>query len=246
MALTGVAAAATSTITMAPLKDVSNTNGTWSDKTVVDSTNNAFISPENGWGGDVYTYTFNTPIELNNAKDTFIFSYDIGNTDTGNFVLTLSFIGTDENGTNVVLSSGKGGFSDLPQGTNAAYGEIGEGITGFAFKESSAQGDHIHHFGSAGNISGSLPTNATTSLTGTVAWNATAQKFQLNFLGKTVDMGTSFTATDMVITTIADEGTSGTLSNISLKATTVPEPTTATLSLLALVGLAARRRRASR
>ena len=44
-----------------------------------------------------------------------------------------------------------------------------------------------------------------------------------------------------LLTTVGGSSTNSTLSNMSIKA--IPEPATATLSLLALAGLAARRRR---
>ena len=149
----------------------------------------------------------------------------------------------------MVLATGKSGCSGYAQGVSADYKAIETGKTGFAFESSNPQGSNIQKLGTANNIAGALPKSNATTLTGLIAWNEVAEQFQLTFSTnatnseKVINLGSSFTTTSMVVTSFADTGTSGTLSDISLKVTSVPEPTTATLSLLALAGLAARRRR---
>ena len=60
-----------------------------------------------------------------------------------------------------------------------------------------------------------------------------------------INLGNKVDVSKLVITYAGDSAhcNIGTLSNIKLTANLVPEPTTATLSLLALAGLASRRRR---
>ncbi len=251
MALAGVAVGETYTIT--PLTDSSKAYGTWSSDVYVDYNGNAYTTPRTGWAGTSSTYTFGAPIVLSHKEDSLVFSYDITNDNTGNYSLTLAFIGTDQNNADVVVGTGKSGYTTFAQGTSAAYSTLADGKTGFVFETSSLQGDHIQRLGTANNISGSLPKNAKTTLTGTIAWSDEVEKFQLTFSTsatstvKVIDLGTSFTAESLVITSFANTDTAthtcGSLSNISMVVTSVPEPATATLSLLALAGLAARRRR---
>ncbi len=94
--------------------------------------------------------------------------------------------------------------------------------------------------------------NETNTVTFTVAYDSAKSEFvgTLTYDGasKSVDLGDSFAVNAITATFDGDRGYLGYVNDIKLTVSTVPppavpEPTTATLSLLALAGLAARRRR---
>lgn len=87
----------------------------------------------------------------------------------------------------------------------------------------------------------------TNDVTFTVAYNTTLSQFvgTLAYDGYTakIDLGETFSVNAITATFDGNSSFVGHVNDIQLKVTTVPEPTTATLSLLALAGLASRRRR---
>lgn len=85
------------------------------------------------------------------------------------------------------------------------------------------------------------------TFTTSVEWDTTKSQFVADVkLGNTslisYNLGESYTLDKLIFSMDCDDGTQ-TVSGVSVVANIVPEPTTATLSLLALAGLAARRRR---
>ena len=92
-------------------------------------------------------------------------------------------------------------------------------------------------------------TTVSHNITETIAWDNTEQKFVATIsidgeVAKTQILGDSYTLEKISVTTAGnnvDWRSQPLFSNMQLKV--IPEPTTATLSLLALAGLAARRRR---
>ena len=80
-----------------------------------------------------------------------------------------------------------------------------------------------------------------------MAYNTTLSQFvgTLAYDGYTakIDLGETFSVNAITATFDGDSSFVGHVNDIQLKVTTIPEPTTATLSLLALAGLASRRRR---
>ena len=87
----------------------------------------------------------------------------------------------------------------------------------------------------------------TNDVTFTVAYNTTLSQFvgTLAYDGYTakINLGETFSVNAITATFDGDGSFVGHVNDIQLKVTTIPEPATATLSLLALAGLAARRRR---
>ena len=96
-----------------------------------------------------------------------------------------------------------------------------------------------------------LAVNTAITLSGTVAWNGEAGSYMMSLSDgtSTVDWNLRTTSFDITGVGFYGDGANNnnvTFSNLSVTATNVtliPEPATATLSLLALAGLAARRRR---
>lgn len=86
-----------------------------------------------------------------------------------------------------------------------------------------------------------VTTNSTDTLSSFTGYQGSAVKlgFSITAVGSTLDTG------DGIYTTSALNGwqTGNYMPNVSISVTATPEPTTATLSLLALAGLCARRRR---
>ncbi|MBQ7022162.1 MAG: PEP-CTERM sorting domain-containing protein [Akkermansia sp.] len=249
--LAGVTTA--SPITIAPLQDSTSTYGSWGTTTngTIDGTADTY-TPVSGkkWGGVVDTYTLTDAIVLQNVGDTFEFSYKFTNTagdsNKGDYALTLSLVGASN-----VIATGHGGYSQYSQGAQVAYTAHND-KSGFIFKDGNHSTD-ICEITSFYNISGAVPFNTPATLSGSIAWNETANQFQLTFSSDAtgagsldpINLGTKVDVTKLVISYAGDTGHSdvGNISEIKLIANLVPEPTTATLSLLALAGLAARRRR---
>lgn len=246
MALAGVAMG--DTYSLRPLADKGERHGDWDLLNRIDANNEAYLTPRIE-EGVVCTYNFYNPIVLKQKGDSLTFTYDYRNQD-GDFALTLSFLGINSNGDKAVIATGHGGYKELSADAQAAYANVEVGKTGFVFAENSLHDDFIQVLGNQNNIVGGAPAFYTTTLTGVIAWSDTANQFQLTLSSdKTsntiipINLGSSFTATDMVITSAGRDESLGKISKINLMVNIVPEPTTATLSLLALAGLAARRRR---
>ena len=89
--------------------------------------------------------------------------------------------------------------------------------------------------------------NTPLTLTTEIAWSAEKSQFVATVsygadktILNTYDLGKSYSLDKLVFSM---DGGSQKVSNLKIITNTIPEPTTATLSLLALAGLAARRRR---
>ena len=258
-ALSGVAAA--DTIELTPFKDSGEgVNGTWSGAGTVSATDDKYTPPYN-WSGSIATYALKESITLSNTTDTLSFSYKYTQTQANN-VLTVSFVGASD-----VLVTGKGRF-DWAQGVQAVYAEH-ENAEGFALASTNNTKIKVLASTSSDNISSGAPRNSAVTISGDIAWNTEEDQFILTFssssasaspaslsvaLGKTFDVNkivisSSGSSTHNIGTTESpnEVDNKAYLSALSLSATTtpvaVPEPTTATLSLLALAGLVMRRRR---
>ncbi len=256
-ALSGVAAA--DTIELTPFKDSGEeVNGIWSGAGTVSATDDKYTPPYN-WSGSIATYALKESITLSNTTDTLSFSYKYTQTQANN-VLTVSFVGASD-----VLVTGKGRF-DWAQGVQAVYAEH-EDAEGFALASTNNAKIKVLDSTSSDNISGGAPRGSAVTISGDIAWNTEEDQFKLTFSSSSasaaslsVALGKTFDVNKIVISSSGssthDIGTAESpnvvdnkayLSALSLSATTtpvaVPEPTTATLSLLALAGLVMRRRR---
>ena len=253
MALVGVAAADT-VITGADLTwDISAPN---KDCTTVDSGNLTYSlnTNVNGWwvNGPTGTLTQSITLGLNQVLE-FSYSCDFS---ASNSVLTLALA---NNSGAVVM--GKTYNNEVRLGTTT---ETGDAVArGYAFANTNNSGavanitsytalkDGVGE--NANNVTFDVNSGSTVNtndVTFTVAYNTTLSQFvgTLAYDGYTaeINLGEAFSVDAITATFDGTGGFVGHVNDIQLKVTTVPEPTTATLSLLALAGLASHRRRASR
>ena len=250
MALVGVAAADT-VITGADLTwDVSAPN---KDCTTVNSGDLTYSlnTNVNGWwvNGPTGTLTQSITLGLNQVLE-FSYSCDFS---SSNSILTLAL--ANNNGAVVM---GKTYNDEVRLGTTT---ETGDAVArGYAFANTNNSGavanitsytalkDGVGE--NANNVTfdvNSGTTVNTNDVTFTVAYNTTLSQFvgTLAYDGYTaeINLGEAFSVDAITATFDGTGGFVGHVNDIQLKVTTVPEPTTATLSLLALAGLASRRRR---
>lgn len=246
MTLAGVAFAES---TISPLTDA--TAGSWTHSNKNTITDGVLFGDPN-WQVDPSIYTLTSEITLG-QDDVFSFSFDATNNGTGNGVLTLAFVGTQK-----AIVVGHGTY-DKPAD------EIQLGITdeltaqGYVFANTNPTDDV--QLTALTTLSGGMPKGGVTStISGSIAWDGDSYAITINSSAVesavSYDLGiTSFDVSQLVVTieggatpTASDDAwKTATMSNltISVASTTpaVPEPATATLSLLALAGLASRRRR---
>ncbi|MBQ8516542.1 MAG: PEP-CTERM sorting domain-containing protein [Akkermansia sp.] len=237
MALAGVAVGEMYTVT--PLTestgwtDVSLRNrATW---THVDGT---LTLDNSNWGQAVSTYDLSTDIA---APLSFSFELARGTSSAG---VSITFIGLDK-----AVSIGTKDYTsgEMFYGTTdtldaASYSLNTAWDQGTTVTATSLLGDALNYNATA-TVTGITSVNADgdTILTLNASSTATA-----NTGTATVNLGKDFVLDKIVFCGDGPNNATGiwTFKNVSV--TAVPEPTTATLSLLALAGLAARRRRASR
>ncbi len=182
-------------------------------------------------------------IQLTSQTDTLkvVFTIQADNTDT---LLTGAIVGS--NGSMVM---GHGAYNDLPGGIQ--YGTTDSTHNAFYHLQSSG--------GAAGgvkvpatNVVGIFAANTPLTLTTDIAWNTTKNLFVATLSygndNKTMvsyDLGTTYTLEKLIFSLDGEETSTMKISGVTVTSeiASIPEPATATLSLLALAGLAARRRR---
>ncbi len=246
MALAGMAAADTVT----PITDT--TTGTWSTHGTISVADGVISTGFTNWQVDAATYTLNKALTYKET-DVLHFSFDATNNGTGNGMLTLALVGTSN-----AIVIGHGNYDKLNE--VAGHGDdVQVGVTdnvtatggyGFAFTN---PGDDVT-LNIVNNWEDAMPNNGvTTTISGQIAWDGDSYSLTLNSSAMSGSYSCDLNLTTLDITkmvvTIEGGGTAqegwetGTMSNLSISTPAIPEPTTATLSLLALAGLAARRRR---
>ena len=189
-----------------------------------------------GWNQGYAHYDFSTPITLNEGE-ILKWSFDLTSNDT-NSVATLTF---ETASLNVVMGSG------------AYNANIGYGVTGddSASGYVTSGGWGVQLGDSFANFSGvTFTTGVPYTMSGLISKDGDNYTMTIDVNGTnyaTVDLGTTFALDGIVFSADgANNINQGSrLSNLVLtvEGATVPEPATATLSLLALAGLAVRRRR---
>lgn len=196
------------------------------------------------WLVDTAYYTLGKTISYT-QEDSLNFSFDATNNGTGNSILTLALIGTEN-----AIVVGHGTYDKPADQLQAA---VTNNLTadGYVFANTNP-GDDVQLTAGA-TLDGGMPANgATTSISGSIAWDGDSYALTLKSSATesvmNYDLGlTTLDLTKIMVTLEGGDGAATTggwamasMSNLSI---TIPEPTTATLSLLALAGLAARRRR---
>ena len=237
MALAGVALA--ETVTINPLNDTNTDNwshislrnrATWT----LNTTAGSLTLDDSNWGQAISTYDITSP---NFELDRFSFDISRGNASAG---ISVNLIGLDK-----TISIGSKDYTDgtLFYGTTT--------VTDAASYSLNTQWDQGTTVTPTSLLGSALNYGATASITGTTSINGAGNTIlTLSATAgeatgtATIDLGKGFVLDKIMICGDGANNSKGiwTVSNMSV-AGNVPEPTTATLSLLALAGLAARRRR---
>ncbi len=245
MALAGVAAANTS-FSYTPISDT--TLGSWSYHGTATITDSVITTTNTNWQVDAATYTL-AETHTYTTADMLSFSFDATNNGTGNSALTLAIIGTSN-----AIVLGHGTYNRPADQLQVAVTDNVSVTGGYVFADTNPGDDLTLTAGAT--LNGGMPANGTTStISGSIAWDG--DSFALT-LGSSAVEGTlsydlGITKLDVTKLMVTIEGggspTHGntdwqtpTMSNLTITSP-IPEPATATLSLLALAGLAARRRR---
>lgn len=232
MALAGVAIA---NPTVLRLDNLLDSQAVW---TTVNGSANWGTSGQvsvNGWNVGVFQYTLDAAYTLD-ADTSLVFSYDLHI--AHNAALTLTLISEDQ-----AIVTGWGGFDTTHQVAMGVTDTIAPGF--YNFKDT---GDKFVTVDVAKVIETSSNYRSYDgTVTGEIKWSEEVSKFVCTLAtndtnAQTIELGTTFTLNSIVLCASGNAGgtPASNLSNLSLFA---PEPTTASLSLLALAALAARRKR---
>ncbi len=207
------------------------------------SENHSSLQLRQQWGTPYVYADLSTPITLSNTSEvTLSFTLDVGETDSA---ATIALIGTTK-----TIVVGYGTY----RGNKLEYTIQDGTTTGFYSADSNMRFPE----GKYGDLSTGLTMPLTdATLEYTISWNDTLSDYVLKFTDGNVTssdialgVGSEGETFSRVIFSAEGQAWNGiTFSDVSLAVTTpdappaIPEPATATLSLLALAGLAARRRR---
>ena len=210
----------------------------WYSNTSTEKEKGTYINTEEekfvGSGGWDYTsikYTFDDVITLDSVNNTLEFSYTLYVGD--NACSTVTFIGSDK-----AIVTGVGGYSDQK---GVGFGTTATTTGKFYNFKDETNGGHTVKTDSWTKVYNYSTLPLTADVTGCVTFDGSEYTLTLSCgeSTNTLSLGKSFDVQSLVI---SGNGSGG--ANVSnLKLAVVPEPATATLSLLALAGLAARRRR---
>ena len=258
LALAGVAAA--DTITLTPM---TTTEG-WvfgkarnkGSNTELDTTNGTMTSTNVGWAGAYAEYSLSEAITLQSPEDTMTVSFTmLSSKATGPYsgnnwgvCMTTTLIGG-----NTALTAGYGRYDQSISDSKGPIQMVASSNTNYHFfnmKETVGGDAPLTGYTEA---TGVLQNNVALTLTNTIKWDASISQFvstitygENNTVLGTANLGETFSLEKInlsVDTGSLDNSLNAQISGLTITANLVPEPTTATLSLLALCGLAARRRR---
>ena len=261
MALAGVAAAAeTVTTTYEPLKETGWTlasgRGAGTSNQAKQDIESGVVYTNDPWWKQPYgTFAFADAISLEEKTDSISFSFTL-NMDTITLTSSMLTVALEGNsgGSAATIVMGYGhNYSDTDN-TNfksAVVADNSSDVYLFDTTWSDTVAGFTQYNCTSADLLGALSTS--TSFTGSIAWDDAASGYILTLAqggeSASYNLGSSYEMTGI---SIALDGNSTNqkkddlrVSDLSITKTSlsVPEPTTATLSLLALAGLAARRRR---
>ena len=248
--------AAAETITYTPLTSTvgwSEFGHARSNKTNVPSLNvtqSMLTMTDSNWSCGYAVYDFAENIVLRDEADTLSVTFTLSSSLVDS-VVTGALVSTDR-----TIVMGHGAYNGTQ---NSNSGALISTINGFQVGDTTSVEDdsyNLHQDSTPGtyverdytSANDVFTTDVGHTFTTSVAWDATKSQFVANVkLGSesliSYDLGENYTLDKLIFS--MDCGATGTqkVSGVSVVANIVPEPTTATLSLLALAGLAARRRR---
>ena len=190
--------------------------------------------PSCNWGQAAAVTTLSEGILLTNEQDTFTFSFDITTNGTTNAAAMVSFVG--ETAICLGMSTYNGSIN---YGTSA-------NVSARAYSFQSAwdnNGDFVQSSGSLGTIG----VSETVTVSGAISWKDGQFVLDLSANNETgsIDLGDNVSINNVLLQLDGPNNVSTvpSISNLSMSAYLVPEPATASRSLLGLAGLAMRRRR---
>ena len=256
LSLAGVASAYTTTVT--PL-----TLGGWTldpNDTTKLSLVDGVLSSTSGLHWAVGTATQSISSTLGHATDYFActtetdtlsFSFDMTNNGTGNGMITLALVGQ-----NNAIVAGHGTYEANGGGDDVQVA-VTDNVTANGYVFAATNRTDALQLTAGATLQDGVPTGgATTTISGTIAWDGDSYALTLgtSAVSDTITYDLGLTSVDVrklvVVLEGGDNGNNGegwdktpSVTNLTITGNVIPEPTTATLSLLALAGLAARRRR---
>lgn len=211
------------------------------DTTPVIDTANETITHSGHWNKGVAIYTFEEAIILDAPAHAITLSYTMTPRAADNMVGALAMYADDcviAAGVFTYGSTYSVGYSNASAALTSQEILLGNG----------GSADHAYVM-SGGEVTSleAITANVGVVYSHTIAWDDTENAFVLttkkdDSVVLTQKLGETYTLNKISFVTDGSSTTSPTLSGLTL-AVTAPEPATATLSLLALAGLAARRRR---
>lgn len=257
--MAGVAVA--ETITVAPLSD---TNADWQygrgrskgSYVTWDAAAGTMTATNVGWAGSYAEYSLTEAITLQNPEDTMTVSFTmLSSMATGPYsgnnwgvCMTTTLIGG-----NTALTAGYGRYDQAISDSKGPIQMVVSKNTNYHFfnmKETVGEDAALTGYT---EVTGVLHNNVALTLTNTIKWDANISQFVStitygddNIVLGTANLGETFSLEKInlsVDTGALNNTLNAQISNLTITANLVPEPATATLSLLALAGLAARRRR---
>ena len=243
LALCGVASA--DTVTIAPLTSsegwtLGHQNTQKNKDAVLDTSAATLTLTDADWSRGYGVYTLTDAITLTNEADTLTVSFTI-NTTNLNSLVTGTLVGSGK-----AITLGHGSYSDKGKnGGNGIQSGISTDTTGVFYNMQASNTGGVFVTPDK-TVDDTFTANTPLTLTTTIEWDTEKSLFVASLsYGSTslssYDLGTSYTLDKLVFS--LDGNSTQTVSGVSISANIVPEPATATLSLLALAGLAARRRR---
>lgn len=206
-----------------------------------DKENGTLTLVNGNWNQSYAHFTLAEALTLTAETDTISISYDISST-TANALLTGAIIGSGQ-----AIVAGHGQYNSTPQGIQ--YGTTSN-VNGNWYNLQGEDTGGVYVAGT--NVAGIFSTSTPLTLNTDIVWDANKSKFVATLsygANKTVmatyDLGTTYSLEKIVFSMDGPNNQTDkmSISGLNITYSIIPEPTTATLSLLALAGLASRRRR---